>query len=285
MTKPGRRSNVSMERPYGDLITTSVRVLTWNVWGRLGPWQAREAALVETLRNAQPDIVALQECWCDREGHNQADRLGQALDYHHAYGGGGFLAEDWGIGVALLSRWPIERHVYREFPSATRDIWGGAALFGQIGGPRGSIPVCSTILDWPPQASAVRQASVGHLASLIAEVAGGPLPPVVCGDFNASPDSDEIRMLTGRSQTALPGFVLYDAWEMAGNGGPGHTLTRDNPWAAPLLQPDRRIDYVCVGPPRKGGAGHIIRCAVAGNQPVNGIVPSDHYAVVADLRY
>lgn len=60
---------------------------------------------------------------------------------------------------------------------------------------------------------------------------------------------------------------------------------RDNPWAAPLLQPDRRIDYVFAGPPREGGAGHIIRCAVAGNQPVNEVLPSDHYAVVPDLRY
>ncbi len=25
--------------PYGELITTTLRVLTWNVWGRFGPWQ------------------------------------------------------------------------------------------------------------------------------------------------------------------------------------------------------------------------------------------------------
>jgi endonuclease/exonuclease/phosphatase family metal-dependent hydrolase len=29
---------------------------------------------------------------------------------------------------------------------------------------------------------------------------------MVCGDFNAGPDSDEIRMLTGRSTTAAPGL-------------------------------------------------------------------------------
>jgi hypothetical protein len=40
---------VSTTQPYGDLITTTVRVLTWNVWGRFGPWQAREAALIGTL--------------------------------------------------------------------------------------------------------------------------------------------------------------------------------------------------------------------------------------------
>jgi len=40
-----------------------------------------------------------------------------------------------------------------------------------------------------------------------------------------------------------------------------------------------------VGRPRRGGAGHVVGCAIAGAEPVDGVVPSDHYAVVADLRY
>lgn len=51
------------------------------------------------------------------------------------------------------------------------------------------------------------------------------------------------------------------------------------------LLPDKRIDYVLVGRPRRGGAGHVVGCAIAGAEPVDGVVPSDHYAVVADLRY
>jgi len=40
-----------------------------------------------------------------------------------------------------------------------------------------------------------------------------------------------------------------------------------------------------VGWPRRGGAGNVVHCAIAGNDPVDGIVPSDHYAVFADIRY
>src|SRR5689334_18056267 len=70
-------------------------------------------------------------------------------------------------------------------------------------------------------------------------------PTVLCGDFNADPDSDELRMLTGKSIPATPGLVFYDAWTAAGNGqGGGHTWTGVNPWAAPALWPDRRIDHV-----------------------------------------
>jgi hypothetical protein len=29
----------------------------------------------------------------------------------------------------------------------------------------------------------------------------------------------------------------------------------------------------------------VVRCAIAAAEPVDGVVASDHYAVVADLRY
>jgi endonuclease/exonuclease/phosphatase family metal-dependent hydrolase len=270
--------------PYGELIPTTLRVLTWNAWGRFGPWEAREIALIRTLEALQPDVIALQECWLDRGGETQAARVAKIIGYHAAYGGGTFLAEDWATGSGLLSRWPIERHEYREFVPAAPDHWGGSALFGRIAGPRGSLSAFSVALDWPPHASATRQASVRQLVAFVLEVAGPAFPTVICGDFNAPPDAEELRMLTGRTSTAAPGFALFDAWEMAGDG-PGHTWARRNPWTAPVLLPDRRIDYILVGRPRRGGAGHVVTCSLAGTEPVAGVVPSDHYAVLADLRY
>jgi endonuclease/exonuclease/phosphatase family metal-dependent hydrolase len=279
-------SDVAVGPPYGELITSTLRVLTWNVWGRFGPWKAREAALINTLKVVQPDIVALQECWCAPDGETQAARLGQALGYHHAYGGGTFLADDWGTGSGLLSRWPIQSHEYREFPAIAADRWGGSALFGRVDGPRGVLPVFSVGLDWPPHASAVRQASIGHLVAFVGEMAVASFPPIVCGDFNTGPDADEIRSLTGRRDTVAPGFVLFDAWEMAGNGS-GHTWARTNPWTARSLLPDKRIDYILVGWPRRGGGGggHVLRCSIEGVEPADGVEPSDHYAVCAELRY
>ena len=48
---------------YGSLIETTLRIITWNVWGLYGPWPEREAAIVATLRDASPDIVVLTESW------------------------------------------------------------------------------------------------------------------------------------------------------------------------------------------------------------------------------
>ena len=77
--------------------------------------------------------------------------------------------------------------------------------------------------------------------------------------------------------------MFHDAWEVAG-AGPGLTWSNDNPHAARDLEPDRRIDYVLVGWPKAGGRGQVVEAEVVGDEPVDGVVPSDHYGVLATLR-
>src|SRR5262245_33223956 len=48
-----------------DLIQSRLRVLTWNLWWRFGPWQARQPAIIATLRRIDADVIALQETWND----------------------------------------------------------------------------------------------------------------------------------------------------------------------------------------------------------------------------
>ncbi|MGH3304862.1 MAG: endonuclease/exonuclease/phosphatase family protein [Streptosporangiaceae bacterium] len=98
---------------------------------------------------------------------------------------------------------------------------------------------------------------LSQLVHFIEEVASRRDPVIVCGDFNAGPDSDEIRMLTGRSAVARPGVVFYDSWELARDGSPGCTWSNGNPLAAVGLYPDRRFDYVFSAWPRRGGVGDI----------------------------
>jgi hypothetical protein len=67
---------------YGSLIATTVRIVTWNVWGLYGPWQEREAAIVATLQDAHPDIVVLTESWA-KGADSQCVRLARPLDMPH----------------------------------------------------------------------------------------------------------------------------------------------------------------------------------------------------------
>ena len=57
-----------------DLIDTRLRVATWNVWWRFGPWAERQPAIAETLRRIDADVIALQEVWDVDDGPGQSDR-------------------------------------------------------------------------------------------------------------------------------------------------------------------------------------------------------------------
>lgn len=264
-------------------IDTRLRVLSWNLWWQFGPWKSRAPAIAATLSEIDADIIALQEVWDDGTD-NFAALLAADLGYHYVYAPG---ARPNGIhlGNAILSRWPITK-------SAIKALYGqkGAeelrvALYGNVDGPRGAIPVLCTHLNYMQHHSHIRQKQVADLAGFINQTRPWKFPPVLCGDFNAEPGSDEIRMLTGQTSVPAENLVFHDAWAFLHPHQSGFTWDNRNPYVAPDLGPDRRIDYVFTGWPALRGAGHIVDCRIVGNQPVDGIWPSDHYALLAELRY
>lgn len=268
-----------------DLIATRLRVLTWNVWWRFGPWQRRKSGILATLEAHDPDVVALQEVWTDTSnGTGLADELAAALGYHVA---ARHQAEHvgFGFGNAVLSRWPIARVDERSLPAPPDHDERRLVLLAEIDGPRGPVQVFVTHLNWRFDHSAIRQEQVRAVAAFVADCRPRTYPAILCGDLNAAPDSDEVRMLTGRSAVPVDGLVFHDAWEVAGGGGPGWTWDNANPFVAAELEPDRRIDYVLVGWPKAAGAGHVMRCEVVGTESLDGVHPSDHYGVLAELRY
>lgn len=273
------------EGPFGPLIETRVRVLTWNLWWRFGPWEQRAPAIAAELERLDPDIACLQEVWAEG-ATTLAAELADRLGFHHVFDAR-LDVDGVRFGNAVLSRWPITTAGTLPLPAPQDKEELRLCLRADVDGPRGPIQVFCTHLNWRLDQSAIRQAQVRAICELIAgsrPEGGRTFPPVLCGDFNADPDSDEMRLLTGRSDPPVPGLVFHDAWAVAG-AGPGMTWDNRNPYAALELEPDRRIDYVLVGWPKAGGAGHVVSARLAGLDPVDGVVPSDHLAVVAELRY
>jgi len=278
---------------YGSLVETRMRVMTWNIWARYGPWERRQPAIAEVLARVNPDIACLQEVWADREAE-QAAVLAGALHYHHVYAPAFELPEASGgpevwSGNAVLSRWPIVRHDVTLLPregGGAKDDEGEErlVLFVELDGPRGPVQVFCTHLSWRSDHSGVRQEQVRALAGVVRARRPRPFPAVLCGDLNAPPDSEEIRMLTGLAAVPVPGVVFTDAWVVAG-GGPGWTWSNDNPFAATNLEPEARIDYVLVGHPKLGGVGHVVAARVEDGVGADGTAGSDHRGVVAELRY
>ena len=270
-------------QPYGPLVETTVRVATWNVWSDFGPWQDRYRRIESVLVDCEPDLVAAQECW-RTDDHDVLGDVAARMSFHYD------AALDWyepfklHSGSAILSRWPITRRHHVRL--AAVDGGDGALLhFAEVAGPRGPLDFFAVMLDWRPDLSHVRRQQVRTLVEYIDEQGERGRPTIVCGDFNAAPDSDEVRSLTGSATALAPWSYFYDAWALAGDGTPGYTWSNRNRWAATGLLPDRRIDYVLSAWPRAGGVGHPMTARIIGDQDGENGPPSDHYGVVADLRY
>lgn len=263
-----------------------LRVVTWNLWWRFGPWEERQAAIAATLAAVDADVVCLQEVWTEEGGADQASVLADRLGSHAATTPPRFY-DGVSFGNAILSRWPVAEVDVTSLPRADGQPGHRMALLAAIDSPFGRVPVVTTHLDWQYDASEVRHAQTDALAAFVAEHRGDDdtgFPPVLTGDLNAVPGSDEVRALTGLAPPTVAGSIFTDAWEAAGDGSPGHTWSSRNPYLVDASWPQRRLDYVLVGWPRPRPLGNVLACRVAGDEPVDGVWPSDHFAVVADLR-
>lgn len=261
-----------------------MRVLTWNLWGRYGPWQRRREAIARILAEVDPDVCGLQEVWGTPD-RNLAGELAERLGMHWCWA---VAAESRrgavSIGNAIVSRWPIAGRAVAQLPTGD-GVEARVALYARLDAPGGALPMFTTHLTYLPGGSQVRLGQVRRLAGFVVEhrIDGGH-PPVVTGDLNAEPDSDEVRLLGGvHAAPAVPGLVLVDAWRYADPADPGFTWDRRNGYQAASVIPDSRIDYILTGLPERG-RGRVRSSWLAGNAPVDGVWASDHFAVVADLE-
>ena len=261
-----------------------MRIVTWNLWWRFGPWERRQPAIRAELAAIGADVVLLQEVWATDEGQDQAAELASELGYEVARTTDGD-GRPQRFGNAILSRWPIRSHEMIRLPDGEGNPSHRSALTAVVDAPAGPQSFTVTHLAWQYDAGSLRARQLDAVVDLLArhrpEDPTAP-PPVLGGDFNAVPDSDEIRRLTGLTTPYRPGLVFTDCWAAVGDG-PGHTWTRNNPHSVDALWPRRRLDYVFVAWPRPKPLGNPRSADLAGCRPHDGMVPSDHYAVVVEL--
>lgn len=245
-----------------------LRVLTWNtLWDRYDgdriDTARRRPLLLEALRRADADVIALQEVepdLLDLLCHEPwvRDRYTLSLDPH-----GRDTAE---YGLLLLSRLPVTEAGL----CALGPHKAAAALV--VATADGPITVAATHLtsDHTVDGAARRTAELALLAEAL-PVAGTDV--VLVGDFN---DGDPA--LASR-------LGLDDAWTQV-HGADDHTPTFDpgaNPLAALSSRTGRaaRLDRVLL----RGTGLHATAARLLGDAPAtgDGLFASDHYGVVADI--
>jgi endonuclease/exonuclease/phosphatase family metal-dependent hydrolase len=266
----------------------ALRVLTLNVWNQDGDWPRRRAALRTQLAALDPDLIGFQEL-LRGERIDQLHELLEGTAYHGSFAKASRFWVDpsleFGNGVA--SRWPITDTHPLTLPESG-DGERRLLLAARIASPWGPLCFGTTHLNYQLQHGPVRLRQCVAIAEHMTALAPPfGFPPIVTGDFNAEPDSDEIRYLSGLHVHEGKGVHLRDAYRVArqreGSSALGATWSHRNPHTESWYEPDRRIDYVFVGSPGPGGVGHVVDCRVVCDQPVDGVWPSDHFGVLAEL--
>jgi endonuclease/exonuclease/phosphatase family metal-dependent hydrolase len=252
-----------------------MRIMTWNVWGRFGPWQQREPLISETIAAVRPDVLALQEVW-SISGTGQADALAARHGLHATFTRSHMPNdpdEDVELGLAILSRWPIRGAESIRLPTGAGP--DTVALLVHLRHPDATLHVMTACLDWEEdhQEHRVRQ-SQELLEILTSSELDGPLPVILAGDLNAPPVTPEIHVLTS---------AMTDCWSAARTEH-ANTFDASNPYVSSHdWHADTRIDYILA---RSGHLHHALRmetATLAGHSHATHNPPSDHYAVVADL--
>lgn len=262
-----------------------MRVLQLNIWARSGPYATRRDMLRRGIATLAPDVIAFQEVAHDADGTNQAEELLAPFGYDVAFDPRpGHGVEE--AGTAVAARHPIGAVETKELGH------GGFAIAARISIDGKELWFCSAVpLGWWPNQEVQREDECVVLDEWLTGLArDDELPPVLAGDFDATPDAASIRFLSGLQSLQGRSTHWVDTFAVAGDGSPGYTWSSNSPYVAPFTaavfaEPEhhRRIDYVFVGSPFVWRPRIVVRSAAVVFTERGDHAPSDHYAVMADL--
>ena len=261
-----------------DAAIAPLKVMTFNV--RLptdadgeNRWQARKDILVDTVRAQHPAVFGTQELFAE-----QGDYIVRHLPEYAWFGvgrrGDAEGAGDEHMGVFYL-RDELKVIESGDFwLSDTPDVagsitWGNLyprmvtwALFERIADGR-HFYFFNTHLPYRDEDEPIRERGATLLLKRLSALPG-EVPVVVTGDFNTGPESRVHALLAGD---------LADAWERGTQrGGPEATFHAFSGNA------DRRIDWILV-------RGFDVGPVATVTDQKNGRYPSDHFPVMAELRW
>jgi len=276
-----------------------LKVATLNLWGRQGPWEERRVVLRRTLEALSPDALGLQEVIAFDAANapyptdaatssDQARELADELGLHATFGPALDLGFGYSFGNAILSRFPITDAETVKLPGAD-GAEPRAVVSAMLQTPFGPVPFFSTHLAWKFDEGALRMRQVIAVASAVdRRQKRAAFPAILVGDFNAEPDSDEMRFLRGLHTHGGTSTYFIDAFGEVGSGD-GATFSKRNAYAAAVGEPDRRIDYVLVRGRDPRGWGRPRTCALSFHESAEprpgaaAVFASDHFGVVAEL--
>lgn len=239
----------------------NLRVATFNIWHDK-EWAARQPLLFQALREADADVIALQEVLEDKDKGlpNQAETIAAAL-------GGGYSVHFFSTtpegsprryGNAILSRLPVLGEATRKLEPLSDHRTAVRVRVDAGGRP---VDIVDTHLAWQHDAGPVRAQQIADLMGWLPQ---DGVPLILMGDFNAElSDSGLAAIAPERFESALPAGAAATTL----NTAKGHK--------------PRVIDHIFA----ESRWFDVAEARVIGDRPVNGVHASDHFGVAAELRW
>ena len=236
-------------------VPQTIRVMTYNIHHGVGADGSLDLQRIANLiREERIDIVGLQEIDRGVERSQKRDVIGELskLTGMQFYFAKNIVYQGGDYGNAVLTRFPVVEQTNTHFkmirPGEQRGV---IQMVLDINGTK--LAFLNTHIDYRDD-DVERRMNISELKEIVTRLDDKPV--ILCGDFNATPDS--------RVHAELARF-MYDAWEKVGHGS-GLTLYSD--------RPEKRIDYIWISPKRV--------------RPVKMSVPqtqaSDHLPVVGEFE-
>jgi len=275
-------------------VADTLRMVTINFWGTEPPLDQRLDLASRQLVALAPDVVGMQEVrpLDGRSGRTTADVLAEALGFEMVYEQSlewqddDFFAGHPGgqEGLAILSRHPILEHRATELPEP-RPTEKRILLSACVDTPAGPVWCHTTHLHYRLDDGLAREKQVVAIDEVVRGI-DSSAPQLLCGDFNSTPDHDEIRFLRGLTTLSGRRAHYQDAYARIHPGEPGLTWSSENEHTRPLrsLDIDRRIDFVFVSTRTKDGRGTVLEARVVLDERAGGICASDHFGVLAEVQ-
>ena len=271
--------------PDPDAITIeenndTLKVMSWNLWWKFEDYLERQKLIFSEIEKLTPDIMCLQEVW-EEEDESQADKIASLLGYEFVYGKS-FDFDGVAFGNAIISKYPIQDHSVNYMAAEQKYDEKRLLLHAQIIYKEMNLDIMCTHLNYKYEHQHVREGQVKYILKYISNLKKSKFPVILCGDFNADPNSDEIRMITGHRKP-VEEIVLRDSWIITNPESPGFTWSNKNSYAKKTLESDRRIDYIFVGKAGSKGLGHPLSTVLVGTDKNNNLFPSDHFGIMTHL--
>ncbi len=270
-----------------------IKILTLNLLSDLSRWPVRRDLLARQVWELDADLIALQEVKLPENtaawlANRLNERPRQASPYRL------YLTPLTGKpgrqeALAILSRLPVEESGWLDLKSQNRVA---QAVRVRAGADRGGsrIVLANGHYFWHTGESVERDRQVQRLLEWLQQDWGG-LPAVICGDFNAGPDTRSIQILREQFKSAYAGLHGREPEYTYPTPLPTsrlHTLSTAIRFLGNIRLTDlgfsrkRTFDYIFTSP-----ALRVVDSKVVLNQPAAHnphLYPSDHFGVSAVIE-